>query len=473
MTRAPVVVKFGGAALADVPAVVGRLSTLRSGGHPVVAVVSAREGVTDRLMAVAHAPSDSSTHRRALDDIRAAHPVGGPALERRLAELERAFAWCERRDQLDGAATDRILAFGERLAVDWLVPELRARGIPSAGLDAAQIGMWTDGRHGAGTVLLERSRRPVRHHVLGVLARGELPVVTGYFGRGTAGEPVTLGRGGSDYAASALGAILEAAFVELVKRHASVLSADPAEVPAARPVRSLTYEEAEELAEFGARVLHPMTVEPARSAGIEVRIRSLGGAEEETVVGPRRGPSGIRAVTASPPVALFRMRFPGARGRTGVLSEICRCLSRAGVPVLQVFTSAAVVSVVTAANRSAPARRVLRSLVAERSARLEPTVAVSLLAGIGSGAIADLPRYPRSLLEGAEGITATRASVTIAIPAHRRLADLRRLHRAVIERGTTRASAPTAGRRAFPPAASRPAGSPRPPPTRRKATRTP
>ncbi|MCI4327231.1 MAG: aspartate kinase [Thermoplasmata archaeon] len=472
MTRTPVVVKFGGAALADVEAVAGRLSTLRAGGRPVVAVVSAREGVTDRLLAAANGPSDSGAHRRALDDIRAAHPTGGPALGRRLAELERAFAWCERRDRLDGAATDRILAFGERLAVDWLVPELRARGLPSTGLDAAQIGMWTDGRHGAGTVLLDRSRRPVRHHVLGALARGELPVVTGYFGRGTAGEPVTLGRGGSDYAASALGVLVGAEFVELVKRHASVLSADPAEVPAARPIRSLTYEEAEELAEFGARVLHPMTVEPARLAGIELRIRSLGGAEEETVVGSRGGPPGIRAVTASPPVALFRMRFPGARGRTGVLSEICRRLSSAGVPVLQVFTSAAVVSVVTAANRSASARRVLRSTVVERSARLEPTVSVSLIAGIGSGAIADLPRYPRSLLEGAEGISATRASVTIAVPAHRRLAELRRLHRAVIERGTPRSRAPTAGRRAFPPPAGRPARAPPPPRTRRKAPRT-
>jgi aspartate kinase len=472
MTRAPVVVKFGGAALADIEAVAGRLIALRSGGRPVVAVVSAREGVTDRLVAAAATPSDSVGHRRALDAIRAAHPGSAPALARRLTELDRALSWSERRGRLDPAATDRILAFGERLAVDWLVPELRARGIRSAGLDAAQIGIWTDGRHGAGTVLLDRSRRPVRRHVLGALARGELPVVTGYFGRGPAGEPVTLGRGGSDYAASALGAILGAAFVELVKRHASVLSADPTEVPAARAVGSLTYEEAEELAEFGARVLHPMTVEPARLAAIELRIRSLSGAEEVTVVGPSRGPPGIRAVTASPPVALFRMRFPGARGRTGVLSEICRRLAGAGVPVLQVFTSAAVVSVVTDANRSTSARRILLSLVRERSARLEPTVSVSLLAGIGSGAAADLPRYPPGLLRHAEGITTTRASVTLAVPAGRRLAELRRLHRAVIEDGTGGPRGSSTGRRPFPPGASRPDRSPRPPPARRRATRT-
>jgi aspartate kinase len=459
LTGRPVVVKFGGAALADVDAVAAHVESLRAGGRPVIVLVSARAGVTDLLVEAVRDPTDARAHARELAQLRRDHPGGGPSVERRLAELERALRWCEHRERLDPAAVDRILAFGERLCVDWIVPRLRQRGLPALGVDSAKLGLWTNGRHGAGTILLDRSRRLVRGRLLAALGRGELPVVTGYFGRGADGAPVTLGRGGSDYAASAVGAIVGAAFVELVKREASVLSADPSEVPAARPVRALSYEEAEELAEFGARVLHPMTVEPARQSGTELRVRSLRDPGEATIVGRGGGPPGIRAVTASPTVALFRMRFPGARGRTGVLSEICRRLAEAGVPVLQVFTSAAVVSVVVARAKAAPARRALVALVRERTARLEPAVAVSLLAAVGSGAIADLPRYPLSLLEGAEGISATRASITLAVPARRRRTDLRRLHRALIEGASTEERVVRSGRRAFPPSTGRAARS--------------
>jgi aspartokinase len=221
--------------------------------------------------------------------------------------------------------------------------------------------------------------------------------------------------------------------VELVKREASILSADPREVPTAHPVRSLTYEEAEELSEFGARVLHPMTVPPARVAGLELRVRSLQDPKETTVVGPRIRDAGVRAVTVSPTVALFRMRFPGARGRTGVLSEICRRLSVGGVPVLQAFTSAAVVSVVVPSPLAADARRALSPVVEERGGRLDPAIPVALLAAVGSGAAADLPRFPPAILRASEGISATRASVTIALPARRGADDLRRLHAALLE----------------------------------------
>ncbi len=292
MSRPPVVVKFGGAALANVDEVAAHVRSLRAGGRRLIVVVSARAGVTDRLVAAVRDPTDAGAHARTVAILRRGHPNGGAALDRRFGELARAFAWSERRDRLDAAAVDRILAFGERLSVDWVVPELRRRQIPAAGFDTSALGLWTDGRHGAGTILLDRSRAPVRARLLASLRRGDVPVVTGYFGRGADGAPVTLGRGGSDYVASAVGAIVGAEFVELVKREASVLTADPAEVPAARPVRTLTYEEAEELAEFGARVLHPMTVEPARVAGTELRVRSLRDPREATVVGRSRGPPG-------------------------------------------------------------------------------------------------------------------------------------------------------------------------------------
>jgi aspartate kinase len=425
-------VKFGGAALERPAAVVERLTELRRGPSPVIAVVSARLGVTDRLMRVARAPGDSELRDRTLTRLRHDHPAAEAGVSRALAALERAVAWTDRRGAPDPRALDTLLASGERLAVEWLVPRLRAAGLPAVGVDAAALGLWTDGRYGAGQILLDRARTPVRRGLGRIVRTGRIPVVTGYFGRGSRGEPVTLGRGGSDYSASAIGALVGASAVELVKRDASILSADPRIVPEARPVGSLTYAEAEELAEFGAQVLHPMAVEPARRAGIELRVRSLDRPSELTVIGPDASDGGVRAVTTSPPVHLWRLRFPGGRGRAGVLAELSAGLAAAGVPVLQAFTSAAVVTVVVDHPRRGNAERALRVLVAERRASLEgPTPAV-LVAVVGAGAISALPRYPASLLSAAAGVSATRSSVTLALPARERTSASRALHRALL-----------------------------------------
>jgi bifunctional aspartokinase / homoserine dehydrogenase 1 len=459
----PTVVKFGGAALADVAAVAERVRNLRAHGTPLVVVVSAREGTTDRLLEASASTTTGSAVERTLRWVRGRHPGAGVAGERHLAELERAL-----RTHASGALgrTDRILAMGERLAVDWLVPALRERGLDCVGVDAARLGLWTDGRHGGATVDLERSKRPVREGLRPLLARGTIPVVTGFFGRGERGEPVTLGRGGSDYSASAIAALLGASVVELVKREASILSADPAVVPGARPIRSLTYAEAEELAEFGARVLHPMTVEPARRHSVEIRVRSMVRPDELTVVGPASEEGvGVRALTISPVVHLFRLRFPGGRRRPGVLAELCARLAEAGVPVLQAFTSAAVVSVVVESGRSPIAARVLASLVEARAAHLEPATPVVLIAAVGSGALREIGRFPPGILATARGVSATRASITIAVPAAEGTRSLRELHAVLVEQKRPLARTGPAPRRPFAP---RPARSTRPNPAVRR-----
>ncbi|HKV90506.1 MAG TPA: aspartate kinase, partial [Thermoplasmata archaeon] len=394
MTGTPAVVKFGGAVLSDPDAVVQRLRSYLRRGVPVVAVVSAREGVTDRLLSLARHPTDTVLRARTVQALRHQHPGSTGPLRRLFLDLERVPDRSRRQLEPDGVATDALLAQGERLAVEWLVPQLRDVGLPAVAVDSGTLGLWTDGRHGSATILLDRSRRSVRRGLLPMLSRGQLPVVTGYFGRGPRGEPVTLGRGGSDYSASAIGALVGARFVELVKRDAAVLSGDPALVPRARPVARLSYAEAEELAEFGVRVLHPMAIEPARRSGFEIRVRSLGDPHRSTSIGAWSGRPEVRAITVSPRHCLWRLRFPGGRGRTGVLAEVCAALAEARIPVLQAFTSAAVVSLVVDLPRSLVAREVLARLVADRCAHLEGPFPISLVAVVGAGAISAVPRIP-------------------------------------------------------------------------------
>ncbi|MCI4321143.1 MAG: aspartate kinase [Thermoplasmata archaeon] len=454
--RAPVVVKFGGAALARPEAVLARLGELRRDGGRVVAVVSARAGVTDALLAATESRQDVPTRARTMAHLRRLHPGADLRLRERLADLQRELDHLGVGNPSSPAGRDRLLAFGERLAMDWFVPRARAAGIPSVGVDAAQLGLWTDGHFGAGRINLDRSRAPVRRGLGRWFARGELPVVTGYFGRDALGEPVTLGRGGSDYSASALGALLGASFIELVKRTASVRSADPTLVPAAEPIPRLSYEEAEELAESGSRVLHPLAVEPARLAGVELRIRSLDRPHEQTIIGPPSGPPAVRAVTVSPGVALWRLRFPGGRGRSGVIAGICGDLAKARISVVQAFTSAALVSVVVEASQVAEARAVLARLVSRQNAHLEGPESVSLVSVVGSGGIAALPKFPSRLLVGALGVSATRSSVTLAVPLGEGIRAARTLHRALIAAPIRANSRRPRGRRAFGPGPSPP-----------------
>lgn len=452
-------VKFGGAALADPDAVVARVRALRARHRSLVVIVSAREGVTDRILSGVLANPDGRAAQRAIEWIRRQHPGIGNGADRQWAELARAP---HGRGPPHAERTDRVLAIGEQLAAEWLVQTLRRQGIASVGVDAAKLGLWTDGRYGAATIDLVRSRTPVRREMDRVLARDVVPVLTGFYGRGRRGEPVTLGRGGSDYSASAVAALLKAPFLELVKRDASILSADPTIVRAAHPIPRLTYAEAEELAEFGARVLHPMTVEPARQAKVEIRVRSLRRPRELTVIGGARARSrGVQALTASPVVRLVRLRFPGGRRKPGILAELCAKLAEVEVPVLQAFTSAAVISLVVESERVRTAIAVLEPMVASRGGRLETPVPVILIAAVGSGSIRQIGRFPASLLASARGVSATRVSLTLAIPAAGWRSAVRTLHRALLEPERRSQGRSKGGRRPFGPEPGRPRRPPR------------
>lgn len=125
-----------------------------------------------------------------------------------------------------------------------------------------------------------------------------------------------------------------------------MLSADPREVAAAQPIPTLSYEEAEELAQFGARVLHPLTIEPARAYGVRITVRSLDDPRVSTTIGPAHPGRRNRAVTVLRPLRLLRLRVPGGRQRPGIVAEVADRLRSAKVNVVQLFTSSALLCLV-------------------------------------------------------------------------------------------------------------------------------
>ncbi len=429
--RQAIVLKFGGASLDEPRRIQERIGALRSRRRPVVVVVSARGGVTDRLKEMLEAPRNRRGHRAALARIAARHPrlPRAGVLEQR--RLERLTETMEEIGSVDLPFADRFLSQGERLAVHWLSERLQESGIRAVAIEADQLGLITDNAYGNASILFDRSRPGVVAGIEEVLARKGVPIVTGYFGRSLEGRVATLGRGGSDYSATAIAALIGARRVELVKREVSVLTADPRIVPAARPIDRLSYQEAEELAQFGARVLHPLTVEPALQAGIEIVVRSLQDPRVATTIGPRSG--GPRAITLLSPVAIVRVRVPGGRQRPGVVAEATERLAVHGINIVTLFTSSSLLVLVVERARARRAREVLSTLFRPGPAVVEGPFSVALVTAIGEGILKDLGRIPPATLARGEGLSASPRSLSFAVPVDEGRTAVRSLHRALVE----------------------------------------
>ncbi|HTT45650.1 MAG TPA: aspartate kinase [Thermoplasmata archaeon] len=428
----PVVLKFGGASLSDSSRVLHDVRSILSQGTPLVLVVSAREGITDLLTEGLAHPRSPRRHREILEAVRRAHP-GLPALGRRhLDRLGHLFGTVESEGRTDPALSDRLLSQGERLAAHWLSARLREGRVPAVPVESDHLGLITDNAYGASCILFDRSRSAVRQGLHRRLARGEVPVVTGYFGRSLEGRVATLGRGGSDYAASAIGAMLGASRVELVKRHVAVLSADPREVPEARPIPELSYEEAEELAQFGARVLHPLTIEPARAEAMVLRVRSLDDPSVVTTIAPARPGRRNRALTMLRHLRLLRVRVPGGRQRPGIVAEVSQQLAKARVNLVQLYTSSALLCLVLEPTQVVAAIQALAPVTREAEAMVDGPYRVALVTVIGDGVLDDLDRLPSAAIVGAEGFSATPRALSLAVPEARGVEVLRELHRALV-----------------------------------------
>ena len=434
-SRAPVVLKFGGASLSDPDRVARDVRAATEEGAPVVVVASAREGVTDLLARALARPRSPALHARVVEGVRRAHPGLSLAGRRQLERLRRLLEEVAAAGSHDPPLADRVLSLGERISVHWLSGELGRRGFSAVPVEADHLGLITDNAYGASCILYDRSRPAVRRGLGRLLREGRLPIVTGYFGRSLEGRVATLGRGGSDYAAAALGAMLGASRVELVKRHVAVLSADPSEVRDARPIPELSYEEAEELAQFGARVLHPLTIEPARAQGVVLRVRSLDDPKVMTTIAPGSPERRNRALTMLGPLRLLRLRVPGGRQRPGIVAEVSHRLAEAGVNLVQLYTSSALLCLVLEPAQVVRAIRALAPVTREAAAMVEGPHSVTLVIAIGDGILDDLDRLPSAAVRGAEGFSATPRALSVAVPEGRGADVLRELHRALVTGG--------------------------------------
>lgn len=227
--------------------------------------------------------------------------------------------------EIDPRTLDLLLSTGEVISTALVAHTLVRAGCPAIALTGAQAGIITTDEFNDARILSIDSGRTRRH-----LARGEVVVVAGFQGVTPEGDITTLGRGGSDTTAVAVGAALDAEVVEIYKDVEGIMTADPKLVGPARPIRRITYDEVSQMAALGARVLHPRAADIGRDHNVKLVIRRMGSADGGTII-VKGQELGVPIIDGRPVVALAHLpdvvQVRIARGPGEDLSRPLRALA--------------------------------------------------------------------------------------------------------------------------------------------------
>ena len=396
------VLKFGGSSLKDGPSMRRVGAIVAADGEGKVIVVSAIQGITDSLLAFMSQVRREEDVQRFVRELRDRHlqilaDVAGSMdvkqqavhmLSDKLVRLERVLYGIIYLEELTPRTRDLVQSFGERMSVIVLSAMLQDIGVNAVPVEADELGIITDGQFGSATVDMETTRRNVAPRIKEMLERQEVPVITGFFGKTPEGFITLFGRNGTDYSASVIANATDADSLEIWKDVDGFMSADPKVVPEAVPIPALSYEEAAELSYFGAKVLHPRTVEPAKARGTVVRVRNVFKPEYEgTAIGDTavKGAKIIKSISSMPNMAMVKAYGPGLGSRSGVLSEMSVLLSEAGINVYSAATSQTCISLLIEERDLPFAERVLAKARRSVVDRIETVRGIALLCLVGEG----------------------------------------------------------------------------------------
>ncbi len=341
--------KFGGTSVAGAAAIenVARIVATERAAFPVV-VVSAMSGVTDALLAVTPASIDLIFHRHI---VAAKQLLHGSEMERFAALVEssetQVRALLQSRSPSNRKAVqDSIVSFGEILSSNLMAAVLNQRGVEARQVDARRC-IITDEEHTCAAPLMRQTFARTEEELRPLVNSGLVPVLGGFIGATLEGATTTLGRGGSDYTAALIGAALKVDEIQIWTDVTGVLTADPRVVPAAQTIDRLSYSEAAELAYFGAKVLHPKTIQPAIENSIPVRIcNSHMPHERGTLVGPQSetSPRTIKAIAHKTGITIVQITSARMLGAYGFLRALFEVFERHRTVVDVVTTSEVSVS---------------------------------------------------------------------------------------------------------------------------------
>jgi aspartokinase/homoserine dehydrogenase 1 len=389
------VLKFGGSSLADGERIrsVAEVVSRAAGSDRVAVVLSAMKGITDNIISAARSAEEGTdAFKPVLETIRGKHfdavrflfpPADQAAALTPLAlmcnELEEILHGVELIRECSPRTLDLLMSFGERLSCQLAAAYMRSRGMDAVLVDAREL-ILTDDHFGSASVNFDRSYERIEAHLSAI---GGIAVIAGFIGATGKGVTTTIGRNGSDYTASIIGAGARAELIEIWTDVDGVLSADPRIVPDAFVIPHLSYEEAMELSYFGAKVIHPYSMVPAVERSIPLIIKnSLNPSAPGTLIAAGAGAGGTgpgrsgrvgRAVTgiaSIPGISLVNIEGGGMMGIPGFAARIFSVLAREGVNIIMI-SQASSEHTICLVFRTAEGERALAALNHELTMELE------------------------------------------------------------------------------------------------------
>lgn len=461
-----IVMKFGGTSVQDADAMQQVAEIVREttqDGARVVVVVSAMSGVTNRLQEGIEraAAGDRSSHHEVARELAERHENVASALTSDTGPLLDAIGglfkdYTRFGDSVHvlGEATPRALDYtmglGERMSARLVAEALRGAGVEAQAVDATEL-IVTDAGYQDAVPLLDATQDRVQHGLRPLLEAGITPVVTGYIGATGEGVSTTLGRGGSDFSAALIGAMLDCDEVWIWTDVDGVMSADPRLVPEARTIDTLTHGEVSELAYYGAKVLHPKTIRPLLEAGIPLRVKNTFNPAHAGTLITANGHGDARplkAVTAIRDMSLITVAGKGMLGTPGIAARTFAAVADTGTNVLLISQSSseqsicfvvpqrsagAVVDALNEAFALEIARRDIDRVMADNEVTIVTVVGERMrnTAGVAGRVFGAAGDSGVNLLAIAQG--SSDCSVSLVIDAEATDAALQSIHQLIVE----------------------------------------
>ncbi len=367
--------KFGGTSVED-PAAIGRTAAIVAGrvamGKSPVVVVSAMAKVTDQLLRAAAAASQGDrTGALAISSrLRARHrdtacmlvkeKANGAALvaliDAEFDAMDEVLRGLAAIRELTPRISDLIVSYGERISSRIVAAAFSERGVDAAHVDAREI-VITDSEFQKAVPLDDMIEKRAMEKVLPLLREGKVPVMGGFIAANEAGLTTTLGRGGSDYTGALVGGALNAETIEIWTDVDGIMTADPRVCPDALRVKEISFEEAAELAYFGAKVLHPATILPAVKKNIPVQVlnsRNPGNQGTRIISLAPHCRSPFKSIAVKRKLSIIDIVASRMLMTHGYLSRVFAIFDKHKCPVDMVSTSEVSVSLTVDSNASLP-----------------------------------------------------------------------------------------------------------------------
>ena len=399
-----IVVKFGGSNLKNTDDIQNIIRVVKLYNKPLIIVVSAFYGITNKLQeTISKVKEDESIiegftsflsdmKQEVINEYITDKELKEAVINKisqRLEELAKYLRGIYYIGDVPDFLEDNILSYGERLSSIILTYILKQQNIDCEEALPEDIKLITDGEYGNATVNFALSENYVKEK----LSEDKVYVVPGFYGISELGKVTLFGRGGSDYSAASIARCINAESLDVWKDVSGFQSADPKIVDNPERIEHLSYEEAAEISYFGAKILHPRTVEPLMDKNIPIRIFNIYKTDKDmtalTIIDNRQFKRDgiVKSVTFSDDFSILKLKSPSIGIKTGILAKLSAKLDNAGIVIKSIVASQAEINILLSKKDLSKAYRVSKELVLPGIYELHTIDDISTVAVVGAGFI--------------------------------------------------------------------------------------